>query len=116
MKALNDALRHVINPAEEDAQTEAVPELPGMEPPAYIGARDEKTGEIVPVKYLRSVRPERRAAIEARRQLSRRINARVRDLEIKERFLQPYTPDDKTTVEEALEKMRAAAEDKKAAD
>lgn len=88
---------------EETAPIEAVSQSAAAD---MLLARDEDG--LTVVKYRNAVRPERLAAIEEREQARDRIDARVQDLREKEIFLAPFTPDDETTVEQAIQNMRRA--------
>ena len=98
-------MRKLAGPEEgDDAQTDQgdlLRLLPGEPAPAYLMVPDGGN-ERTPVKYRRSVRSERRFAIEERRTIANRIQERARDLERKEEFLDPLTDGEDVTVEEAL--------------
>lgn len=116
LRDLSDAMRRLAGPEEgEDAQTDQgdlLRLLPGEPAPAYLMVPDGGK-ELSVVKYRRSVRSERRFAIEERRTIAARIEKRADDLDIKEEFLDPLTDGDDVTVEEALRtlaKQQQAAE------
>ena len=116
LRDLSDAMRCLAGPEEgEDAQTDQgdlLRLLPGEAPPAYLMVPDGGR-ELSVVKYRRSVRPERRFAIDERRVIAKRIVKRADDLEKKEEFLDPFTGGDDVTVEDALRLLvtqRQAAE------
>ena len=116
LRDLSDAMRKLAGPEEgDDAQTDQgdlLRLLPGEPAPAYLMVPDGGR-ELTPVKYRRSVRSERRFAIEERRVIAQRIANRVEDLEKKEAFLDPLTDGEDVTVEEALRtlvKQQQAAE------
>ena len=116
LRDLSDAMRKLAGPEEgEDAQTDQgdlLRYLPGEPAPAYLMVPDGGR-ELSAVKYRRSVRSERRFAIEERRTIAQRIEKRAEDLEQKETFLDPLTDGEDVTVEEALRtlaKQQQAAE------
>jgi len=103
---LSDAMRRSINIDEKDTEYfEELPLLPGMGAPSYLGVQHPDTKETVPVRYKRTTQPERLKAIQERRTVSKRIEVRANDLEMKENFLEPHIESEDELLEDTLMKI-----------